>query len=166
MVYIIKSHPTEYRGVQFRSRLEAKWACFFDLANWKWQYEPIDLEGWSPDFRVEFPCGHSNCGSWVDGEPMRDGSHVLLVEVKPFYDIKEFNGHPCMEYGYGGFPKEEGGPGLIPAHASAAFGADPSVTHWVMAHGAGGGSETIDNWVWGDIDAMWKQAGNIVQWKP
>lgn len=44
--------PTLYNGVQFRSRLEARWAAFFDLCHWKWEYEPIDLNGWIPDFRV------------------------------------------------------------------------------------------------------------------
>lgn len=57
--YTVKAHPTMYDGVQYRSRLEARWAVFFDLAGWKHEYEPIDLPGWSPDFRVEFPCGHS-----------------------------------------------------------------------------------------------------------
>jgi hypothetical protein len=156
MFYTIKSHPTQYNGVWFRSRLEAKWACFFDLINWKWQYEPIDIEGWSPDFRVEFSCGHSECS----------GLHVLLVEVKPYYHIKDFDGHPCMKYSYGGLAKDEGGIGVIPADASAAFGADPSITYWEMAHGAGGGCESIDNWVYGDIDAIWKHACNTVQWKP
>ncbi len=40
------------RPVPFR--LEAQWACFFDQANWKWEYEPMDLVGWMPTFRVEF----------------------------------------------------------------------------------------------------------------
>jgi hypothetical protein len=42
--------PTLYRGVQYRSRLEAKWAAMFDLLGWEYQYEPFDLEGWIPDF--------------------------------------------------------------------------------------------------------------------
>ncbi|MEA2669684.1 MAG: hypothetical protein QOJ33_2618, partial [Chloroflexota bacterium] len=28
--------PTTYDGVNFRSRLEAKWAAFFDLLGWRW----------------------------------------------------------------------------------------------------------------------------------
>lgn len=48
----IKAHPTTYDGVNFRSRLEAKWAAFFDELGWRWQYEPIDLDGWSPDFSI------------------------------------------------------------------------------------------------------------------
>lgn len=42
--------PTVYRGIQYRSRLEAKWAAFFDLLNWRFDYEPFDLKGWVPDF--------------------------------------------------------------------------------------------------------------------
>ena len=42
--------PTKYNGVNFRSRLEARWAAFFDLIGWRWEYEPIDLEGYIPDF--------------------------------------------------------------------------------------------------------------------
>lgn len=46
----MRSHPTRYAGVQFRSRLEARWAAFFDVAGWEWLYEPFDDESWVPDF--------------------------------------------------------------------------------------------------------------------
>lgn len=149
MRYSIKAHPTMYANVCFRSRLEARWACFFDLANWQWEYEPVDLSGWSPDFRVEFPCRHSECRP----------THTLLVEVKPYFSIEDFSGHPCRNYAWGVG---------IPADASAAFGANPWVTEWEMAHGSGGGIETVGNgsWVHGDIDLIWREAGNLVQWHP
>lgn len=155
--YTIKAHPTEYNGVIFRSRLEARWAAFFDLAEWEWEYEPIDIVGWTPDFRVKFPCGHSECG----------GSHTLLIEVKPYYDLKEFEGHPCMQYPFGHIYEN----GLIsdkhiPADASAAFGINPDVTYWEMVHGHGGGVESIENWVDGNIKQMWKTAGAKVQYTP
>jgi len=146
MKYTIKSHPTLYKGVKFRSRLEARWAAFFDLAGWSWEYEPIDLPGWSPDFRVEFSCGHSECSE----------SHTLLVEVKPYFSIKEFSGHECMKYQYGLG---------IPADASAAFGNSPDVTYWEMAHGSGGGTETVENWVAGNVNDLWNEAGSRVQYK-
>jgi hypothetical protein len=157
MRYSIKAHPTKYNGVQFRSRLEARWACFFDQAGLQWEYEPIDIEGWTPDFRLTIPCSHTEC----------NGSHVLLIEVKPYERIEEFLGHRCMEFPYGFSTTKEGGIiGEIPAHASAGFGINPSVTYWEMAHGSGGGVENIHNWVMGDIDAMWKEAGNQTQYKP
>ncbi len=49
--------PTIYKKTRFRSRLEARWAAFFDKCNWKWDYEPIDLRGYIPDFLVHFEKG-------------------------------------------------------------------------------------------------------------
>lgn len=42
--------PTHTLGYQFRSRLEAKWARMFTGLGWRWEYEPLDLGGWIPDF--------------------------------------------------------------------------------------------------------------------
>lgn len=56
--------PTVYKHRQYRSRLEARWACFFDLLGWHYEYEPCDLEGWIPDFVL------------CEAEP-------VFVEVKP-----------------------------------------------------------------------------------
>jgi hypothetical protein len=47
--------PTHYNGVNFRSRLEAKWAAFFDKCRWPWEYEPLDLGGRIPDFVLQLP---------------------------------------------------------------------------------------------------------------
>lgn len=51
----IRAIPTRYAGVLFRSRLEARWAVFFDAAGISWTYEPerVALTGRStylPDF--------------------------------------------------------------------------------------------------------------------
>lgn len=37
---VIKAIETEYRGIRFRSRIEARWAVFFDQVKTSWQYEP------------------------------------------------------------------------------------------------------------------------------
>lgn len=63
--YTIAAIPTMYRGRQYRSRLEARWAAFFDLLKWQPEYEPVDLGKWSPDFTIR-----------IDGR-------AWLVEVKP-----------------------------------------------------------------------------------
>ena len=52
MMYQIEAKPTAYAGVRFRSQLEATWAAFFDVAGMPWEYEPIQLPGWVPDFRL------------------------------------------------------------------------------------------------------------------
>lgn len=64
----IKAIPTYYKGIRFRSRLEAAWARFFDLLVWRWDYEPFDLPGWTPDFVIA-------------------ENSTILVEVKPVYDL-------------------------------------------------------------------------------
>ena len=50
----IKPIETEYKGYRFRSRLEARWAVFFDSLGMKWQYEQegFDIDGvwYLPDF--------------------------------------------------------------------------------------------------------------------
>ncbi len=57
---MIKAIETEYKGYRFRSRLEARWAVFFDTAGIEWQYETEGYnlketyEGWScPDVDIE-----------------------------------------------------------------------------------------------------------------
>lgn len=62
----IAAIPTMYGGRQYRSRLEAKWAAFFDLMKWRSEYEPYELGRWSPDFVMADEAGSP-----------------VLVEVKP-----------------------------------------------------------------------------------
>ena len=51
---MLKAIETVYKGYRFRSRLEARWAVFFDALNVRWEYEKegYDLEGvwYLPDF--------------------------------------------------------------------------------------------------------------------
>lgn len=51
----IKAIETNYKGYKFRSRLEARWAVFFDTAGIAWEYEPegyvlSDGRKYLPDF--------------------------------------------------------------------------------------------------------------------
>lgn len=45
--------PTVYGATRFRSRLEARYAALFDVLEWPWVYEPIDAEGYIPDFLIQ-----------------------------------------------------------------------------------------------------------------
>ncbi len=53
----VRALTTEYAGCRFRSRLEARWAVFFDHLGIGWQYEVqgyvIDGRPYLPDFRLQ-----------------------------------------------------------------------------------------------------------------
>ena len=66
--------PTEHRYTRFRSRLEARWAAFFDAIGWRWEYEPFDVDGYIPDFAIL-------------------GARPFLVEVKPAMALFELSRH-------------------------------------------------------------------------
>lgn len=62
-VFQIQPIPTMYNDVKFRSRVEARWAVFFDAAGLRYQYEPdgfVVFEGgylpdfWLPDVKMFF----------------------------------------------------------------------------------------------------------------
>ena len=144
-----------YNRLLFKTELEARWAAFFDLAGWKWHSNPVPVKDWSPDFRVTFDCSHSEC----------NGSHTLLVAVMPYSKIESFDSHPCLAYGFGGWIPENGGIGLIPEDGGAAFGTNPSVTKWEIAHGSGGGFEDVSFRV-PDANSLWDQTKSLVHTEP
>lgn len=70
----IQAIPTRYKGYHFRSRLEARFAVFFDALGFAWEYEPEgydlgELGYYLPDFRV-----------WSAGEVGKGAPH--WIEVK------------------------------------------------------------------------------------
>ena len=50
---------TEYGGTTFRSQLEARWAAYFDKRGIAWEYEPVRLNAWAPDFRLALDGGEA-----------------------------------------------------------------------------------------------------------
>lgn len=70
-----KPIPTKYEGVVYRSRLEARWALFFDKIGFSPFYEPFTVErnglSWTPDFIL-----HS-------GISIYKPSDYTLIEIKP-----------------------------------------------------------------------------------
>jgi hypothetical protein len=72
----IQAKPMVYEGINFRSKLEARWYFFMKNLGWNIEYEP-DIEGivgWIPDFLI-----------------LGKGTKVLL-EVKPFQTLSDFEG--------------------------------------------------------------------------
>ena len=88
----IAAIPTEYKGYRFRSRLEARWAVFFDLCGMQWEYEPEgfslgDGRGYLPDFLLHnvetLHAGGTKIlhDLWVEvkGELTKDDAEKILI---------------------------------------------------------------------------------------
>lgn len=175
--------PTTYKSVRFRSRLEARWAAFFDLIEWDWTYEPIDLAGYIPDFGIRFEAGR-----------------VLVLEVKPALTIEDLalaqrkverSGWPseALLVGADLFESRSTTPlvGLIGERVESPD--DPKAFEWgparlfrciscdrisVLAEdgswacracGCDGGNGHLGQ-ILGGLHEPWLESGNRVQWRP
>lgn len=163
--------PTTYRGVRMRSRLEARWAAFFDSLGWVWDYEPFDLSYWLPDFSVHFQQGDVlfevkgpvdlfedtkgkiQRSRWTD-EVVLVGDRFTgpiigdIVDLRP--GLPGFEWDPCKAFyciscGENSICNESGASGWRCRRCGAAEGHMGEVE---------------------SLEAKWKEAGNRVQWRP
>jgi len=83
----IPTLPTRYSETDFRSRLEARWAIYFDLLDLEWSYEP---EGFSlpegnycPDFYVKRPHhrARKDYGFYVEVKPTEEGKELVIDKL-------------------------------------------------------------------------------------
>jgi hypothetical protein len=109
---MIKAIETAYQGYKFRSRLEARWAVFFDTLGIKWEYEKegYDLDGmrYLPDFWLpELKC-------WIEikGQSptvQEEEKCQKLAKAFPFYEARP---ESCRIFMFVGsiprFPEEHG----------------------------------------------------------
>lgn len=75
----IAAIETTYAGHRFRSRLEARWAVFFDHMRVPWLYEPegfaFDDYRYLPDFYLP------ECGTWIEVKGDATGVDWILMET-------------------------------------------------------------------------------------
>ncbi len=175
--------PTLYNSSRFRSRLEAKWACFFDILGWRWDYEPFDLDGYIPDFLmigfktkliVEVkpatskeemqPAIKTLQGSGWDGDAMVVGAspmvlgdeYIGLITQRREQDEQLLFDHACLGDGMPnkGGPKEER---ELCGDGNCLFTLSGGWTCYRCGVYCKWNSQ--DN-----VEARWREAGNIVQW--
>ena len=138
--YTIDAVPTTYKGINFRSKLEAQWAVFFELIGLEWEYEPCNLKGWFPDFSVPL---------WK--------TCTTLVEVKPVDSFDQNTGSKMAQASpldvslwLVGTKAEDWRVGWV----SPAGSHSPSEGRLWVPFGIKGASQ------------FWAQAKNAIQWKP
>ena len=79
----IRAIETRYAGCHFRSRLEARWAVFFDAAGIAWEYEPEgfvlpDETHYLPDFKLP------KLRVWVEVKPEINARDT---KWRPFHEL-------------------------------------------------------------------------------
>lgn len=130
---------TIYKGIEFRSRLEARYAAFFTRLGWPFTYEPFDGDGYIPDFAIH-------------------GPRPLLVEIKPAATFGDFEAP---------IGKVTNGVRAHWPHDLLILGVDPlpilTSDAWPTWPAAGllGEHDGDGNWTWGT--ALWFSCGNCGQ---
>lgn len=89
---MIKPIETEYKGYKFRSRLEARWAVFFDAIGAKWEYEPEGFEladgtRYLPDFLLHNVRGRGcdkNGDIYIEIKGKMTPADLHKIELFPF----------------------------------------------------------------------------------
>lgn len=181
----IKAHPTFYKGIRFRSRLEAKWAAFFDQIRWDWTYEPLDLKGYTPDFILTFPhellavevkpeLTHEQLNTYTPKIEKSGWQHdVLLVGARLF----EANYWDCASVGLLGehYRAADGEPGgftwghglVFECQGWHGYGVCHEIGSYHCRHcGAYDGNPPILREDQDGLKALFKAASNITQWRP
>lgn len=91
MSFKIGAKETEYKGYRFRSRLEARWAVYFDACGLKWEYEKEgfnlpDGTSYLPDFWLP------QVRMWAEVKP----DEFSVAEAKKCADLARVSGSPCI----------------------------------------------------------------------
>lgn len=103
----IKPIQTRYKGYRFRSRLEARWAVFFDALGLAWEYEPEGFElksgRYLPDFKVTYPDRGNPIDYWFECKSSLDSltqyDMARLLEFEEAKNLIILDGVPdCKMY--------------------------------------------------------------------
>lgn len=171
--------PTRYARTNFRSALEAKWACVFDLLRLEWEYEPLTLgtpdKGYIPDFIV-----HTKLFAGHD----KALAGPVLVEIRPLLEARDYR-ETIARIAHAGWE----GPAVVLgatvrrrefwiekpewwcgyAHPKVrAFHAEPVSNEWFPV-GVQRDAKNKAMFAFGgefDLTGVWREASNRVQWKP
>jgi len=176
--YEINAIETRYQGVNFRSRLEAKWAAMFDLLGWRWTYEPCDFCGWIPDFAIhgetlvyvevkpvcKFPI---EVADKIDASGCKDEALILGVspwvsehEVSLLGWLRETLGEDSFCWGTAVLARWRDSPGNQIGFCHE----DMSFSDRITGEYDGGSYGTGDVGI-REIDAMWRESGNRTRWE-
>lgn len=77
----LKAIDTEFDGHLFRSRLEARWAVFFKLMGWNYEYEIEGFQLPSGRYLPDFYFPDAECWAEVKPRPLNKKERQLCIEL-------------------------------------------------------------------------------------
>ena len=185
------SIPTTYRGIRFRSRLEAKWATVFDLLGWSWEYEPLDLNGWIPDFlirakykpilvevkpiveldqkvtkKIEGVFGYTDPGIGEEITSISNDYDILILALAPF--VCKYEGSSCIGWITDDFfGSWQTAVVIEPTENKSVYGLASGTSGYYADRitGVGDGDHYYSQLYADDLREMWARATNATQWK-
>jgi len=84
-VYDVAAIPCTYKGINFRSRTEARWAVFFDSLKWNWIYEHdfyrLPSGFYLPDFYLPDFMAHAE----VKPDEFTPAEHKKCIELSELF---------------------------------------------------------------------------------
>lgn len=99
---MIQAIETRYAGCRFRSRLEARWAVFFDHLRITWEYEPegyrLPSGPYLPDFKL-YGLGGDGTGDglWFEVKPHLENDLEFGMREDPrWYELAKMTGIPLI----------------------------------------------------------------------
>lgn len=120
----MKAIETRYAGCRFRSRLEARWAVFFDTLGIAWEYEPEGFElddgqrylpdFWLPHLRIWFEVKGSLSTHDAKWRKLHDELNLSWMLGEGWRD-ERLNG--CASHAWGDFPVRTFQAGTFPLPA-------------------------------------------------
>jgi hypothetical protein len=184
--------PTTYNSQLFRSLVEARWASFFDVLGWPWEYEPFELKGYIPDFALKF---HKPILVEVKSElePKKLKTHRAKIDASGWNDEYLIVGASLFRSEYSsagnvgvsvGWLGSSANPNPVPGEFDGLDNAilcrcgdsdlftinQASMEYWCRRHGDSHPNRSNH---WKDLDPvsledathLWRFASNRVQWK-
>ena len=138
--YSIPAIKTVYRGIEFDSRLEAKWAAFFDVLGCDWEYHPCDLPGWFPDFQA----------------------FGVLCEVKPFTELCPATAQRMAHAMYAARVQ-----GVAVLLGRRPYGLAGDAHFWIVPAAGSGRSAGYARWPISDVELSrrWAKAHNLTKYR-
>lgn len=92
---MIKAINTQYKGYNFRSRTEARWAVFLDALGFEWEYEREGFHLPSGPYLPDFYLTQYNTYLEVKGQKFTELERQKCKELSLEYDVVLLDGSPA-----------------------------------------------------------------------